>query len=380
VIIHQTLYSLFPPSSFDPTLIAPLTPTEFIQRILVPEAAVGLILEDRELDPQNDKHKEKAVKILRESAAYGVAMFPDADTNIGGDGKGKTDDDWDMGVGDEIVRERARVRRKELEEEERMEEEWIKKEAAQAARNVSGKNMAGREERKVKGKRKGKATGQEVVEISETSDTGRLRPKARKGQRGRTPVDVDLTSDTSGRAKGRPAAARAEDDKLPKTRKLTERSADIDLCPSTDDTSERESGTKTKVKGKREASVDSMKLVYPDDMSVDGSDASSHVSSTTRRNRADKGNTNAKKSDSEYSTLLYPPTPSPPPVRPLKPHSTIVSLLSEDDEDTPRPRKGPSKLDGLRSKAPLSNTSSVASTIAKSSFPLQIARERRSEA
>jgi hypothetical protein len=110
-IIHQTIYGLFPPSFFNPASIAPLTPTEFIQRILLPEAAVGLIMEDRGLDLENDKHMKKAVKIMRESAAYGVAMFPD--------------EDWDMGLGDEIVRERARVRRKELNDEEKVSGERV---------------------------------------------------------------------------------------------------------------------------------------------------------------------------------------------------------------------------------------------------------------
>ncbi|KIJ20595.1 hypothetical protein PAXINDRAFT_66856, partial [Paxillus involutus ATCC 200175] len=71
VIIHQTLFDLFPPSSFDVSLITPLAPAEFIQRILVPEAAVRLIAQDLCADI------EDAIVTLRESAQYGVAMFPD---------------------------------------------------------------------------------------------------------------------------------------------------------------------------------------------------------------------------------------------------------------------------------------------------------------
>ncbi|KAF9219734.1 hypothetical protein BS17DRAFT_654616, partial [Gyrodon lividus] len=70
VIIHQTLFDLFPPSSFDVSLIIPLAPAEFIQRILVPEAAVRLIAQDLCADI------EDAIITLRESAQYGVAMFP----------------------------------------------------------------------------------------------------------------------------------------------------------------------------------------------------------------------------------------------------------------------------------------------------------------
>ncbi|KAG2742025.1 hypothetical protein P692DRAFT_201650282, partial [Suillus brevipes Sb2] len=69
-IIHQTLYDLFPFSSFDTSLIAPLSPEEFVQLVLVPEVAMRLIMQDLHLD------RNKAVKTLRESSQYGVDMFP----------------------------------------------------------------------------------------------------------------------------------------------------------------------------------------------------------------------------------------------------------------------------------------------------------------
>ena len=103
MILHQTLYNMFPPSSFDPQSIAPLAPQEFIQRILVPEAALALIMEDTGQD------RAKAVQTMRESAGYGVAMFPD------------TSEGTEVGAGEDIVLERARVRRRELEDEERIE-------------------------------------------------------------------------------------------------------------------------------------------------------------------------------------------------------------------------------------------------------------------
>ncbi|KIM88166.1 hypothetical protein PILCRDRAFT_814082 [Piloderma croceum F 1598] len=352
VIIHQTLYGLFPPSSFDPTLIAPLTPPEFIQRILVPEAAVGLILEDRRLNPQNEKHKEKAVKILRESAAYGVAMFPDADTNVGASGKGRKDEeDWVMGVGDEIVRERARMRRKELEEEERAEEMRIKNETERVKREGGGNKMQKRKENKLKEKHK--SNEQEVVEISESSDAGRPKPKPRKVQRATNPIktnEVGHASDTSQATNGRTTTVRKKTGGSSKSR---QKSADINLCSSTsDDTTGRALRRETKGKRKAtesEASADSMNLVYPssDDMSVDGSD-----------------------------TLVYP-SPPPPLAQPLKANNSIVSLLSEDEE-TPRSKKVPPK--SSRAKAPISNASSGAPSNTKSSFPLQIARNRQFEA
>ena len=103
MILHQTLYNIFPPSSINPQSITPLAPQEFIQRILVPEAALTLIMEDTGQD------QVKAVQTMRESAGYGVAMFPDTSEGPG------------IGAGQDIVLERARARRRELEDEERIE-------------------------------------------------------------------------------------------------------------------------------------------------------------------------------------------------------------------------------------------------------------------
>lgn len=103
MILHQTLYNMFPPSSFDAPSIAPLTPQDFIQRILVPEAALALIMEDTGQD------RIQAVRTMRESAGYGVAMFPDTSEGPG------------VGAGEDIVLERARARRRQLDDEERME-------------------------------------------------------------------------------------------------------------------------------------------------------------------------------------------------------------------------------------------------------------------
>jgi hypothetical protein len=93
---------MFPPSSFEPQSITPLTPQEFIQRILVPEAALMLIMED------TGQNRDRAVQTMRESAGYGVAMFPD------------TSEGHEVGAGEDIVLERARARRREIEDEERV--------------------------------------------------------------------------------------------------------------------------------------------------------------------------------------------------------------------------------------------------------------------
>ncbi|KAI9440454.1 RTC4-like domain-containing protein [Lactarius indigo] len=103
MVMHQTLFNMFPPSSFDARSVAPLTPQDFIQRVLVPEVALALIMEDTGQD------RIQAVRTMRESAGYGVAMFPD------------TSEGPEVGAGEDIVLERARARRRQLDDEERME-------------------------------------------------------------------------------------------------------------------------------------------------------------------------------------------------------------------------------------------------------------------
>jgi hypothetical protein len=144
------LYNLFPPSELDPDLISPLTSNEFIQRILVPEVAVRLIKEDQNLE--GDVGTIEALQILRESSAYGVAMFPEDSGESAGVGpsrgsRGQRRED-EMGAGDLIVMERARKRRKELEEEDEHEEEG-EEEEEQDKRRIETR---GRKTRKGKAK------------------------------------------------------------------------------------------------------------------------------------------------------------------------------------------------------------------------------------
>jgi hypothetical protein len=93
---------------------------EFIHRILVPEAAVALIMEDRGLDVTNVAHKIRAIKLMKDSAAYGIAMFPDSDTNSSAAGSGSgVDEDWNVlrHYSDEMVQERAKMKMLECESE-----------------------------------------------------------------------------------------------------------------------------------------------------------------------------------------------------------------------------------------------------------------------
>ena len=116
VIIHQTLCDLFPPAGFHPDATLPLTPSDFITLVLLPEAAVRLIIEDLILP------RATAIETLRESVEYGVAMFP-ADEGEGDLSHGGSLIEDRLGATEQMFMERARVRRRELEEEERREEE-----------------------------------------------------------------------------------------------------------------------------------------------------------------------------------------------------------------------------------------------------------------
>jgi hypothetical protein len=121
MIIHQTLLNMFPLESFDPQQIKPFTANDFIQRILIPEVALQLIMEDRGL--KGFIGAETALQVLRDSTAYGAAMFPEDDSEgtIVKKTNSNEDNDYnggfDIGIGDKIVMERARKRRKEIEEE-----------------------------------------------------------------------------------------------------------------------------------------------------------------------------------------------------------------------------------------------------------------------
>ncbi|KAG1817084.1 RTC4-like domain-containing protein [Suillus subaureus] len=188
LIIHQTLYNLFPFSSFEPSSIAPLTPAEFIQLVLIPEAAVGLIMQDLLLD------RDEAIVTLRESSQYGVAMFPDT-----GSGKGTAlGDDDDEGVADRIVMERAKARRLELEEEEKLEEQMWKEERAKRRCIAQMERKEKARQRAEDLKKSKELAGYSFREVSEAteSETQRrpLRSTAKAGSRTATDSETDNMS------------------------------------------------------------------------------------------------------------------------------------------------------------------------------------------
>lgn len=72
VVIHRALQNMFP--NIPPSTCAPLEPSDFILRVLVPEAARILIAQDMGVG-----HKE-AFEILLASRKYGLSKFPDRES------------------------------------------------------------------------------------------------------------------------------------------------------------------------------------------------------------------------------------------------------------------------------------------------------------
>lgn len=68
--IHHAITAVIPEDSIDAEQIYPLSPKDFIRRVLIPKAAVLLLMEDRALT------REDALKLKAESSRYGSAVFP----------------------------------------------------------------------------------------------------------------------------------------------------------------------------------------------------------------------------------------------------------------------------------------------------------------
>lgn len=157
---------MFPPSSLDPSLIAPLTGNEFMEKILVPEVALRLIMEDRNL--KSEEGRQEAFKVLRESSSYGVFMFPEDGGEWGG--RRRKAKDNELGVGDIIVMQRAMKRRKELEEEGKAEEEREKQMRSAQDREAWNKTNDRRDKEPVPTKPKPRPLGKGVMSIDSSQD------------------------------------------------------------------------------------------------------------------------------------------------------------------------------------------------------------------
>ncbi|RDB15822.1 hypothetical protein Hypma_003620 [Hypsizygus marmoreus] len=370
VIIHQTLYDLFPPTSIDPNSVAPLTPNEFVQRILVPEVGARLIMEDMELD---EGRMEDAVQILRESASYGVAMFPadegeegEEEDGLGGSrGRGRNKNKEGgggrkLGVADSIIMERARKRRKELEADERREMEAERLKAAEEER-----------EGKERGRAKKKGKERQKENDADSSASGQpARPKPRPiGKTASTisidvdmlfediieldadggDTDVDTEPESLARRKGGSMFSPTVsdfigDEATPRIPSMTmsraRSSIDIDLCSSSDDAA---SNSDVSTRGRRK-----------------------------RRHRNRKQDLSGE--DDDFVEQVGPPSSARTPVvTRSRRHGSKSKSESEDVdgmEETPKPRR---RDDSCHSDA----SSSVVSSSWQNVYPLKKAQQRK---
>jgi hypothetical protein len=104
--------------------VQPFDADFFRSHVLVPEAALLLIQEDLSTQPKWTERvvpRGVALEVLQRSAAYGKAMF--------------AEEDGTDGVADQEVRQRATIRRKEIEQEEQKEAEqkkWLRNSRARS--------------------------------------------------------------------------------------------------------------------------------------------------------------------------------------------------------------------------------------------------------
>ncbi|CAK5282348.1 unnamed protein product [Mycena citricolor] len=192
MIINQTLYNSFPLDSINPDLVLPLTPRDFMQRILIPEVGMRLVIEDMNMDVDDADDRATAVQVLRDSASYGVAMFPEDGGEWGKSSMSQVVDENDLGVADLMLLERARRRRKELEVEEREEEEMMHQDTIRETSDSKPKA-------KTRAKRKTeKENSDELVTIDEESPLqARPRPKALHKKRAAVLASSDMETDSS---------------------------------------------------------------------------------------------------------------------------------------------------------------------------------------
>lgn len=175
-IIFQTLCKLFPPGSLEPSKTHPLSPMDFIHYVLVPQVGLMLIQEDLHLS------SEEALKTMRESRRYGVAMFPH-------------ESDFDkIDAADEVTIEQARKRRRELELEQPGEIEVFESERREGKQGF-GEEKGKKVERMDKSRRHPKRHRQTLdSDLEDFQDIAPPKAKERSRPKRKSPIFIDCTS------------------------------------------------------------------------------------------------------------------------------------------------------------------------------------------
>jgi hypothetical protein len=77
-IIAAALSEMFPPDSWSQSIYTgPLNPLAFIAKILVPEVAMRLIMEDMGWDVEQADQRAKCRELMLASSEYGALTFPE---------------------------------------------------------------------------------------------------------------------------------------------------------------------------------------------------------------------------------------------------------------------------------------------------------------
>ncbi len=75
---------MFPAQTTNTRTIEPFGLRDFIGYILVPEVGMRLIMQDLDLNLSDCADRDLGVAVMRDSASYGVSMFPE-DSSTGSD-------------------------------------------------------------------------------------------------------------------------------------------------------------------------------------------------------------------------------------------------------------------------------------------------------
>ncbi|EJD51784.1 hypothetical protein AURDEDRAFT_149420 [Auricularia subglabra TFB-10046 SS5] len=355
VVLHQTLFSLYTPEDLQKShhLFAPLSTQTFQHSVLVPEAALALIMDDR------GETRAQALKTMRASSRYGNLMFPD-------------DDEAD-GVGEAMMRERARQRRIEIEKEEREEME-AERAAAEAAKKAKAKKSKGKvidtesqTDASTSRKKTTKSKAKTVDDGMESCDSTATRRSARNTRRAAMDDESGTDASTTSNRPARTAKTRAtsyvevsDSDDEPvlvtaeKAKKRATRAAPADC-----------GGEPIKVKKRRAPTVDSddepVLLSVP---KAKKRSASPRASSRAPKKAATSSRLSptATATDSESTALSDLSQHSR--ARRARKGSPVIDLTSEAEE-LPDPSSSVSRLS--RSNKPVSSSSRV-STRSKYSF------------
>ncbi|KAJ2929474.1 hypothetical protein H1R20_g7620, partial [Candolleomyces eurysporus] len=339
VIINQTLYDMFPPASIQAQAIAPLGAEEFLQRILIPEAALRLIMEDKGL--KGSSGRQTALQVLRESSSYGVAMFPaDGTDPMGGGGRKSTKNEEGLTAGETIIMERARRRRKEIEEEDAREEAA----EAERARMMQVDTVQQKSKPRPRPRPVGKgASKSSMMDLSKTDDENIFTADESDGRpehRDTDPIEVDVTDYGADHSESDADSEIIVSSRPQRTRKSRSPPLVRDDRKSKRSTSSRAGSVKPSRPRKASSSVNGWSSNYDSEYKR----KSANVARNRRRRQETRREESDGDPDSEVPSIVEidpddAPASNAKTPKPRMKNSAMRKPLLVEDEATPRPSR-----------------------------------------